>query len=148
MANTLSPDEKDVYKIVRAVRDLFEGRSNAVGSFTLTPNASSTTVTAPNCGAGSTVLAFAKTANAAAEIGNGTMYIGTVSNGSFVVTHANNAQPHRPFLYFPLGGGRSARPRESGDPSARLRASFDALWATVRGSGPRWSLPPRRRGRE
>src|SRR5262245_7357479 len=26
MANTLSPDEKDVYKIVRAVRDLFEGR--------------------------------------------------------------------------------------------------------------------------
>ena len=48
-------------------------------------------MTAPNCGAGSTVLPFAKTANAAAEIGNGTMYIGAVNNGSFVVTHANNA---------------------------------------------------------
>ena len=46
MANTLSPDEKDIYKIVRAVRDLFEGRSNAVGSFTLKPSAGSTTVTA------------------------------------------------------------------------------------------------------
>ena len=102
MANTLAPDEKDVYKIVRAVRDLFEGRSNAVGSFTLKPSASSTTVTAPNCGAGSTVLAFAKSANAA-EIGNGTMYIGTVSNGSFVVTHANNAQADRTFLYVALG---------------------------------------------
>ncbi len=54
MANTLSPDEKDIYKIVRAVRDLFEGRSNAVGSFTLKPSVGSTTVTAPNCGAGST----------------------------------------------------------------------------------------------
>ncbi len=103
MANTLAPDEKDIYKIVRAVRDLFEGRSNAVGSFTLKPSAGSTTVTAPNCGAASTVLAFAKTANAAAEIGNGTMYIGTVNNGSFVVTHANNAQADRTFLYVTLG---------------------------------------------
>ena len=103
MANTLSPDEKDIYKIVRAVRDLFEGRSNAVGSFTLKPSVGSTTVTAPNCGAGSTVLAFAKTANAAAEIGNGTMYIAAVNNGSFVVTHANNAQADRTFLYVALG---------------------------------------------
>jgi hypothetical protein len=100
---TLSPDEKDVYKIVRAVRDLFEGRSNAIGSFTHKPSAGSTTVTAPNCGAGSTVLPFAKTANAAAEIGNGTMYIGAVNNGSFVVTHANNAQADRTFLYVALG---------------------------------------------
>ena len=37
------------------------------------------------------------------EIGNGTMYIGTVNNGSFVVTHANNAQADRTFLYAALG---------------------------------------------
>src|SRR5262249_7443581 len=92
-----SPDEKDVYKIVRAVRDLFEGRSNAIGSFTLKPSAGSTTVTAPNCGAGSTVLPFAKTANAAAEIGNGTMDIGAVNNGSLGVTHANTRRPIGPF---------------------------------------------------
>ncbi len=101
--NVPIPTEKDPYKIVRAVRELFEGRSNAVGAFTLVANAPSTTVMAANCGAGCTVLAFPKTANAAAEIGNGTMYIGTVSNGSFVVTHVNNAQTDRTFLYAALG---------------------------------------------
>ena len=95
--------EKDPYKIVRAIRELFEGRSNAVGSFTLAINAASTTVTAANCGAGCTVLAFPKTANAAAEWKNGTMYIGTVNNGTFVVTHANNAQADRTFRYAAFG---------------------------------------------
>lgn len=101
--NVPIPSEKDPYKIVRAVRELFEGRSNAVGTFTLTANAATTTVTAQNCGAGCTVLAFPRTASAAAEVGNGTMYIGTVNNGSFVVTHANNAQADRTFRYAALG---------------------------------------------
>ena len=101
--NVPIPTEKDPYKIVRAVRELFEGRSNAVGTFTLTPSAASTTVTAQNCGAGCTVLAFPKTATAAAELGNGTMYIATVNNGSFVVTHANNAQADRTFSYAAFG---------------------------------------------
>jgi hypothetical protein len=101
--NVPIPSEKDPFKIVRAVRELFEGRSNAVGTFTLTANASSTTVAAQNCGAGCTVLPFPKTASAAAEIGNGTMYIGTVNNGSFVVVHANNALSDRTFRYAALG---------------------------------------------
>ena len=72
---TLSAEERDPARIVRAVRQLAEGRSNAVGAFTLTAGAASTVVTAPTCGAGSSVLVFLKTANAAAELGNGTMYI-------------------------------------------------------------------------
>ena len=100
---TLSGEERDLARIVFAIRQLTEGRSNAAGTFTLAANAASTTVLAPNCGAASTVLPFPKTANAAAEIGNGTMYIGTVSNGSFVVTHANNAQADRTFMYVALG---------------------------------------------
>ena len=88
---------------MRAVRELFEGRSNAVGTFTLAANATNTTVTAQNCGAGCAVLPCPATANAAAEIGNGTMYVGTISNGSFVVTHANNAQTDRTFRYAALG---------------------------------------------
>jgi hypothetical protein len=95
--------ERDLYRIVTAIRQRFEGRSNAVGTFTLAANAASTTVTALNCGAGSSVLAFPTTANAAAEWKNGTMYIGTVSNKSFVVTHANNAQTDRTFMYAALG---------------------------------------------
>jgi hypothetical protein len=100
---TLSGEERDLARIVFAIRQLTEGRSNAAGTFTLAANAASTTVPAPNCGVGSTVLPFPKTANAAAEIGNGTMFIGTVSNGSFVVTHANNAQADRTFMYAALG---------------------------------------------
>ena len=100
---TLSAEERDLARIVRAVRQLAEGRSNAVGTFTLTAGAASTVVTAPTCGAGASVLAFPKTANAATEIGNGTMYIGTVANRSFTVTHANNGQTDRTFMYAALG---------------------------------------------
>jgi len=100
---TLSVEERELARIVRAVRQLAEGRSNAVGAFTLTTGAASTVVTAPTCGTGSSVLAFPKTANAAAELGNGTMYIGTVANGSFTVTHANNAQTDRTFMYAAFG---------------------------------------------
>jgi hypothetical protein len=95
--------EKDLFKIVRAVRELFEGRSNAVGTFTLTASATSTTVTAANCGAGSTVLLTPTSAHAATEIGNGTIYVSSVANGSFTVTHASNSQPDRTFLYAALG---------------------------------------------
>jgi hypothetical protein len=100
---TLSAEERDPARIVRAVRQLAEGRSNAVGAFTLTAGAASTVVTAPTCGAGSSVLVFPKTANAAAELGNDTIYIGTVANSSFTVTHANNGQTDRTFMYAALG---------------------------------------------
>jgi hypothetical protein len=100
---TLSAEERDLARIVRAVRQLAEGRSNAVGSFTLAAGVASTVVTAPTCGAGASVLAFPRTANAAAEVGNGTMFIGTVANGSFTVSHANNAQADRTFMYAALG---------------------------------------------
>lgn len=97
------PNETDLRKIVASIRQLAEGRSNAVGAFTLEANEATTTVTSATCGDGSTVLPFPTTANAAAEIGAGTMYIGTVSNGSFVVTHANNAQVDRTFRYVAVG---------------------------------------------
>jgi hypothetical protein len=101
--NVPIPTEQDPYKIVRAVRELFEGRSNAVGSVTLTANATSTTVTAANCGVGSTVLLTPTSAHAAAEVGNGTIYVSAVANGSFTLTHANNSQTDRTFLYAAFG---------------------------------------------
>jgi hypothetical protein len=101
--NVPIPTEQDPYKIVRAVRELFEGRSNAVGRFTLAANAASTTVTAANCGAASTVLLTPTSAHAAAEVGSGTIYVSAVANGSFTLTHANNSQADRTFLYAALG---------------------------------------------
>jgi hypothetical protein len=101
--NVPVPTEEDGYKIVRAIRELFEGRSNAVGTVTLAAGATSTTVTAMNCGAGSTPLLVPTTANAAAEIGNGTLYVGTVANGSFIITHADSDQTDRTFRFAAFG---------------------------------------------
>jgi hypothetical protein len=101
--NVPIPTESDPYKIVRAVRELFEGRSNAVGSCTLAANAASTVVTAANCGAGSTVLLTPTSAHAAAELAAGGMYVSAVRNGAFTVTHASNSQVDRTFLYAALG---------------------------------------------
>ena len=100
---TLNPDETDLRVIVQVINQLAQGRSNAVGSVTLTANAASTTVTAVTCGAGSTPILTPTTANASAEIGAGTARASTVSNGSFVITHANNAQTDRTFLWAVIG---------------------------------------------
>lgn len=96
-------DEKDPKKIILSIQQLAAGRSNGVGSVTLTVNVATTTVTDMNCAVGSTVLFTPTTANAAAEIGNGTMYLSTVANGSFTVTHANSATTGRTFKYAIVG---------------------------------------------
>lgn len=91
--------ETDLKKIVLAIQQLAAGRSNAVGSVTLTASAATTTVTDKNCAVGSTPILTATTANAATEVGNGTMYVSAVGNGSFTITHANAATTGRTFLY-------------------------------------------------
>lgn len=95
--------EVDLKKIILAIQQLAAGRSNAVGSVTLSTGSSTTTVSTPNCAAGSTPILTPATANAAAEVGNGTMYVSAVANGSFTITHANSATPGRTFLYAILG---------------------------------------------
>lgn len=101
--NVPAPTERDPLKLARAIRELFEGRCNAVGAFTLATGATATTVAAMNCGAGSTVLLAPMTADAAAEIKNGTLYVSAVANGSFTVAHASNAQADRSFRYAAFG---------------------------------------------
>jgi hypothetical protein len=95
--------ETDLKKIVLAIQQLSAGRSNAVGTVTLATGAATTVVTDKNCAAGSTPLLTPTTANAAAEVGNGTMYVSAVVNGSFTITHANSATTARMFLYAILG---------------------------------------------
>ncbi len=95
--------EKDLSKFALAIQQLAQGRSNAVGTVTLTHGAASTTVTAPTCGAGSVVLLSPTTLHAAAELAAGGCYISAVANQSFTVTHANNAQTDRTFGFVCLG---------------------------------------------
>lgn len=95
--------ETDLKKIVLAVQQLAAGRSNAVGTVTLATGAATTVVTTPNCAVGSTPILTPASATAAAEVGNGTIYVSAVANGAFTVTHANSATTGRTFLYAVIG---------------------------------------------
>jgi hypothetical protein len=92
-------NEKDLTQYALAISELAAGRSNATGTVTLTANAGSTVVTDANFGTGSVPSLTPTTANAAAEIGAGTMYVSARAAGSFTLTHANNAQNDRTFIY-------------------------------------------------
>lgn len=95
--------ETDLKKIVLAIQQLAAGRSNAVGSVTLATGASSTTVATANCAAGSVPILVPASANAANEVGNGTMYVSAVANGAFTIAHANSATAGRVFLWAVVG---------------------------------------------
>src|SRR5262245_29933572 len=95
--------ETDLKKIVLALQHLAAGRSNAVGSVTLATGSATTTVTTANCAIDSTPILTPASANAATEMGNGTMYVSAVANGSFTITHTNSVTPGRTFLYAILG---------------------------------------------
>jgi len=95
--------ETDLKKIVLALQQLAAGRSNAVGSVTLATGAATTVVSDKNCAAGSTPILTPASVSAAAELGNGTMFVSTVTNGSFTIMHANSATAGRTFFYALLG---------------------------------------------
>lgn len=91
--------ETKISAVVDAVRDLFSGRSNAMGDVTLEASATSTTVSAMNCGPQSRISLTPRTANAAAALGTTYIPAATVVEGQFVIQHANNAQVDRTFGY-------------------------------------------------
>lgn len=82
---------------------LFQGKTNNTGSFTVTPNAATTAVTDPRCGAESVICYTPTSANASAEVGGGTIYISATIKGQFTVTHANSATTGRTFDYVIVG---------------------------------------------
>lgn len=95
--------ETDLKKVILALQQIAAGRSNAVGVFTLTPSAASTTITDKNCAVGSVIIPVARTASAAAELAGGAMFLSGRTNGSFTFTHANSATADRTFSYAILG---------------------------------------------
>lgn len=102
--------ETDLKKIIMSIQQLASGRSNAVGSVTLATSSATTTVDVNSSTIAPTIIApgsvpilVPTTANAATEVGNGTMYISNVAKGSFTITHANSATTDRTFLWAILG---------------------------------------------
>lgn len=94
-------NETDLKRIVLAIQQLAAGRSNAVGTVTLTANQASTVVTTRTgtCAPGSVPILIPTTANAATEFGAGTWYISSVGIDTFTITHVNSATTGRTFLY-------------------------------------------------
>ena len=93
----------DPRRIYQALQDLGAGRSNAHAEISLTISVTTTTITDSRVGPESAITLTAQTANAAAEVGNGTIYVSSTLAGSFVLTHANNAQADRTFRYAIVG---------------------------------------------
>ena len=81
------------------------GKTTNFGAVTLTDSAASTAVTDEKCTTGSVILFDPMTANAAAEIYGASMYVTAANrrNGTFTITHANNAQTDRTFRYTIVG---------------------------------------------
>lgn len=99
----LSSAERDPARIVQAIRAQQQGRDDASGTVTLVASAATTTVQAPNCAETSEVFLHPKTADAAAEVAGGAMYVSTIGNGSFVITHKNSASVDRTFSWTARG---------------------------------------------
>lgn len=95
---------KDIDQHARALHILTRTRWSEV---TLTANTATTVVTnAREAVTPDSVLRFDPlTANAAAELAAGTMYVLTANRlaGSFTITHANNAQTDRTFRWIAAG---------------------------------------------
>lgn len=95
----VAPTEKDPRRLAVAINGIIDGRLDAYGQVTLTANAASTVVTNDRVTDFSTINLTPVTANAAAELGAGGMYVSAKAIGSFTITHANNAQTDRTFDY-------------------------------------------------
>jgi hypothetical protein len=101
--NVPAPNERNPERLSQAIRELFEGRSNAVGTFNLADDpATSTVVEAMNCGVDSQVLLMPRTADAAAALAAGDVYVSAVGQGNFTVTHPVDTSD-REFGYVCLG---------------------------------------------
>ncbi len=90
-------------RIREVVNNLLRGKLNATLDLTLTAGAGSTIVKDPRIGGSSSIQLMALSANAAAEIGNGSIWWGTPGNQTVTLNHANNAQSDRNFRLTIIG---------------------------------------------
>jgi len=101
----ISEDEQDKTRQNHVIRQLLEGRSNAVGIATLDHDgtATTTTVTASVCGPASAVFLFPASAHAAAALSTTYVTQANVSAAQFVISHAATSQTDQTFWWVCLG---------------------------------------------
>jgi hypothetical protein len=97
-----TPELRRMWEVMALVR---RGKMDIVQEFTLAANVATSTLTWRGLSPQSVVVFDPKTANAAAELYGGTMYVLTADRGNdaWTVTHANNAQTDRVFQVAVIG---------------------------------------------
>jgi len=95
------PKDPNTREISDAVNQAAKGNLNNTGTVTLTANVTSTTVIDTNVHNESKIFLTPQTSNAASE----SWYIqdADITNGQFIITHANAASTDRTFQYSYLG---------------------------------------------
>jgi len=97
----LNPVFATVREIAEVLNNAVNGKLNCTGSFTVTRNVGTTTVTDPRAGKDSVILFSPTTSHAATEVNH--LYVSTKNNGSFVVSHRSNGTSDRDFDYVIIG---------------------------------------------
>lgn len=96
-ARALKALSDELARHAAAMKLFAEGQNTVTGTVTLTASTTTTTVEKAEIPPGGQPFLSARTANASAEIGNGTMSIAESTKGQFIITHANNGQIDRTF---------------------------------------------------
>lgn len=90
------------YEFTGWLSRLWSSVADTSNTVTLAVSAATTVVSDQRVREQSAVFFTPTTSNAAAEIGNGTMYVSSKGSKTFTITHANNAQADRTFDYVVL----------------------------------------------
>jgi hypothetical protein len=92
---------------LNGVRDvtnnMLQGKVNVTLDVTLTANSATTTISDPRIGGGSAILLCPMTANAAAELAAGGIYVSSIGKQTATLTHANAATTDRTFRIVIIG---------------------------------------------
>lgn len=90
-------------KLADGANRALTGKLNATFNVTLSANQAATTVTDVRLSAASFIGLCPLTADAAAEIANGTLHVSAQDKGTLTLAHANNAQTDRSFRLLVIG---------------------------------------------
>lgn len=96
-------NEDDLTKINGAIEQIAQGRLNCTGTVTLRANNVTTTVAAPTVAPGTIVTLSPQTAHAAAAQATTYIKASDVTQGQFIITHANDAQVDKTFGWTAIG---------------------------------------------
>ena len=96
-------DPTIMYRLFDMLEQLRQGRSVNQGTVTLVENTTTTVVNEPLFESHQIVQLYPFTADAAAEVAGGQLFISARANGNFTITHSNSASTTRIFGYTFVG---------------------------------------------